>query len=106
MSSWLNQKYLNIHHNAAFLHLQEVVQRFLRCEEVVTIYEQSLQMEYPVSGVEETLSRCAVNFLLVGGSIGHARRVQIFRQLVGSKMAADFVDDVNKTVREKLLEVM
>ena len=84
---------------------QEVVQRFLRCEEVVAIYEKSLQRPYPVSGVEETLSRCAVNYLLVGSSIGHARRVQIFRQLVSSKMAVDFVDDINKTIREKLLEI-
>ena len=73
---------------------------------MVTIYEQSLQRDYPVSGVEETLSRCAVNYLLVGSSIGHARRVDIFRQLVGSKMAGDFVDDVSKTIREKLLEVL
>ena len=52
------------------------MQRFLRCEEVVAIYEQSLQREYPVSGLgsgEETLSRCAVNFLLVCGSVGHDR---------------------------------
>ena len=87
--------------------MQEVVQRFLRCEEVVTIYEQSLQREYPVSGVGgETLSRCAVNFLLVCGSVGHERRVEIFRRLVASKVAADFVDDVSKTIREKLLEVL
>ena len=61
-----------------------MVQRFLRCEEVVTIYEQSLQREYPVSGLGsgETLSRCAVNFLLVCGSVGHARRVEIFREAI------------------------
>ena len=86
------------------------MQRFLRCEEVVAIYEQSLQREYPVSGLgsggEETLSRCAVNFLLVCGSVGHERRVEIFRRLVASKVAGDFVDDVSKTIRERLLEVM
>ena len=73
---------------------------------MVAIYEQSLQKEYPVSGVEETLSRCALNYLLVGSSIGHARRVEIFRELLGSKLAGDFVDDVGKTIREKLLEVL
>ena len=36
----------------------------------------------------------------------HPRRVEIFRRLVASKVAGDFVDDVSKTIREKLLEVL
>jgi hypothetical protein len=84
---------------------QEVVQRFLRGEQVVAIYEKSLRGEYPVSGVEESLARCAVNYLLVGSGISHEQRIYVFGQLVRSQMALDFVDDVNKTVREKLLEV-
>lgn len=90
---------------------QEIVERCLDPDQVVCIYEHILQGEYPVredegDDYEETamLNTCAVSYLMVG-AFKHEVRVNIFRQLASSKMKTDFVDDIGKILRDKLLEV-
>ena len=82
---------------------REIVERCLLTDQVVLIYESSLQKEHPVQCVEESLSRCAVNYLLVG-AMDNMKRVEVFKELVASKMKGDFIDDVSKILKEKLSE--
>ena len=80
----------------------EIVKRCVRVDQVVEIYEASLQKEYRLSSVDENLNVCATSYILVG-HINNSIRAQVFDELMRSKMASDFLDDVNRTVREKLL---
>lgn len=72
-------------------------------DQVVEIYEASLQQEYLVKGTNESLNVCAIAYILVGHDINHETRAEVFDQLVKSKMSSDFIDDINRTIREKLL---
>lgn len=97
----LTDKYLLTDFNQSVSH--EIVRRCLATDEVVNIYEESLQKEYPVRGTDESLNVCATSYLLVG-DVQPTRRAAIFRQLLKSKMSSDFLDDVNTTIRSKLLQ--
>ncbi len=77
--------------------------RCLKVDQVVSIYEGSLRGNFQVSGCDDSLTACAVNYLLVG-AMRHRRRVSLFKELMSSKMASDFADDVSKALRAKLLE--
>ncbi len=86
----------------------EIVRRCFCADQVVNVYEKSLQHGGDYSclvgdDASETLAASAVNFLLVG-TMSNTRRVQIFAELVRSRMCADFVDDVGKVIRSRLLE--
>lgn len=81
----------------------EIVKRCMKLDQVVDIYEASLQHEYLVKGTNESLNVCAIAYILVGDDIKHETRAQVFDQLVKSKMSSDFIDDVSRTIREKLL---
>jgi len=87
---------------------EEVVRRCMDPGQVVRVYERSLQRRYPVtardSSAESSLAVCAVSYLLVG-TMSHARREELFRQLMASNMSSDFADDVAKTLRAQLLEI-
>ena len=78
-----------------------VVRQCLVADQVVGIYEKSLQSNYPVLGIDENLNICTTSFVLVG-NFAHQKRVSIFRELVASKMCSDFIDDVTKTITQKL----
>jgi hypothetical protein len=41
------------------------------------------------------------SFVLVG-NFRHQKRVELFRELVSSKMGPDFIDDISKTIAQKL----
>ena len=70
---------------------------------MVEIYRESLLKEYPIPGTEEKhLNVCATAYLLVG-HMGVKERGEVFRKLLTSKLATDFMYDVNKCVRENLL---
>jgi hypothetical protein len=97
----LTDKYLLTDFNQSVSY--EIVRRCLAIDQVVEIYEASLQKEYPVRGTDEKLNVCATSYLLVG-DICHDKRAEIFKELIQSKMASDFLDDVSRTVRAKLLQ--
>ncbi len=91
---------------------REVVRRCLKVEQVVGVYERSLRggqqgrtrlRQEQEQEEEEGLSACAVNYLLVG-AMSHSRRVQLFDQLLRSRMAADFADDVGRVLRRRLAD--
>lgn len=94
----LTDKYLLTEFNRSISY--EIVRRCMKVDQVVEIYEASLQNEYPV--MDESLNVCAISYLLVG-DIDHQKRAEIFAELIKSKMASDFMDDVNRILREKLL---
>ena len=50
---------------------------------------------------ENNLNACATAFLLVG-DVEPDVRAKVFQELVKSKMSTDFMDDVNRLVRQKL----
>ena len=97
----LTDQYLLPDFNESVCH--EIVQRCLLPDQVVEVYEKSLQSEYPVHGAEESLSKCAVNHLLVG-EMSLDKRASVYKALLSSGMNADFLDDLTKTLRGKLLE--
>ena len=80
----------------------EILKRCSKVSDVVEIYEASLVEEYPLKGTDSNLNACATSFILVG-DIGNCERTEIFDRLVKSKMANDFMEDINRAVREKLL---
>ena len=85
----------------------EIVRRCSKVDQVVEIYEASLHKEYPVSGIpENNLNLAVISFILVGQIEAETEtkqnRAEIFDKLMKSKMAAEFLDDVNRTVRQKL----
>ena len=102
----LTDKYLLTDFNESVSH--EIVRRCSRVDQVVEIYEASLHQEYPVKGIpDNNLNFAATSFILVGyidETEGEAKRnrPQIIHQLMKSKIAAEFLDDVNRTVRQKL----
>ena len=96
----LTDKYLLTEFNQSVFH--EIVRRCGRMDQVVDIYQESLLKEYLVPGAEEKqLNVCAILQLLVG-QMELKERGQVFRQLLTSKLSADFLEDVKQCVREKL----
>ena len=81
----------------------EIVRRCLKEDQVVEIYEASLKKEYPVGGTKDTLNMCTTSYLLVG-NVEPEVRSNVFQELMKSKMASDFLDDINRVVREKLTQ--
>ena len=78
----------------------------MRVDQVEEIYQESLLKEYPVPGTQEKhLNGCATAFLLVG-HMEVTKRGEVFRKLLTSKVATDFIYDINKCVRENLLMPM
>ena len=47
------------------------------------------------------LTSTLFSFVLVG-NFAHSKRVEIFRQLMTSQMSSDFIDDVTKSIAQKL----
>ena len=97
----LTDKYLLVDFNRVVS--AEIVRRCQKPDQVVQIYEASLQNEYPVGGTKDNLNVCATSYLLVG-DVEPEVRAEVFRQLMKSNMASDFLDDVNRIVREKLMQ--
>ena len=98
----LTDKYLLTEFNQSVFH--EIVRRCSRPDLVVDIYQESLLKEYLVPGVaaeEKQLNVCAIFQLLVG-QMELKERGQVFRQLLTSKLSADFLEDIRQCVREKL----
>ena len=98
----LTDKYLLTEFNQSVFH--EIVRRCCRPDLVVDIYQESLLKEYLVPGVaaeEKQLNVCAIFQLLVG-QMELKERGQVFRQLLTSKLSADFLEDIRQCVREKL----
>ena len=81
----------------------EIVRRCQRPDQVVQIYEASLQKEYPVGGTKDNLNVCSTSYLLVE-DVEPDVRTRVFRQLMKSNMASDFLDDINRIVRDKLMQ--
>ena len=100
----LTDKYLLTDFNESISH--EIVRSCSKVDQVVEIYEASLHKEYPVRGIQDNnLSLSAISFILVGEfdeKLVKTGRAEIFNQLMKSKMAAEFLDDVNRIVRQKL----
>ena len=100
----LTDKYLLTDFNESISH--EIVRSCSKVDQVVEIYEASLHKEYPVRGIQDNnLSLSAISFILVGEfdeKVVKTGRAGIFNQLMKSKMAAEFLDDVNRIVRQKL----
>jgi len=100
----LTDKYLLTDFNESISH--EIVRSCSKVDQVVEIYEASLHKEYPVRGIQDdNLSLSAISFILVGEfdeKVVKTGRAEIFNQLMKSKMAAEFLDDVNRIVRQKL----
>ncbi len=97
----LTDKYLLNDFNAFIS--AEIVRRCMNVQEVVTIYEASLQKEYPIKGLgqEDNLNLAATSYILVG-DMASEKRAEVFRELLKSRMASDFMDDVSRTIRSKL----
>ena len=56
---------------------------------------------HSIGDSENNLNACATAFLLVG-DVEPDVRAEVFQELVKSKMSTDFMDDVNRLVRQKL----
>ena len=85
----------------------EIVRRCSKVDQVVEIYEASLHKEYPASGIpDNNLNLAAISFILVGHIEAETEtkenRAKIFDEIMRSKVAAEFLDDINRTVRQKL----
>jgi len=99
----LSDKYLLPDLNLAVSHC--IIRRFVSGPDLVDLYRLALQKKYPVQcgGNPGTLAQATVCTLLVG-DMPTRDRVELFRKLVCSQLSGDFIDDVGKMLREKLLE--
>ena len=73
--------------------------------DLVELYRLALQKKYPVqcAGNPGTLAQSTVYTVLVG-DMPNRDRVDLVRRLVSSQLSGDFIDDVSKLLRGKLLE--
>jgi len=83
----------------------EIIRRCMVGDNIIEIYKHSLQKEYPVRSADVTLSGCTVSTVLVG-DMSTASRVRLVHLLMQSQLHQDFMDDVSKTIRGKLLQRM
>ena len=99
----LSDKYLLPDLNLAVSHC--IIRRFVTGPDLVDLYRLALQKKYPVQcgGNPGTLAQATVCTLLVG-DMPNKDRVLLVRKLVSSQLSGDFLDDVGKMIREKLLE--
>jgi hypothetical protein len=99
----LSDKYLLPDLNLAVSHC--IIRRFVSGPDLVDLYRLALQKKYPVQcgGNPGTLAQATVCTLLVG-EMPTRDRVELIRKLVCSPLSGDFIDDVGKMLREKLLE--
>jgi len=99
----LSDKYLLPDLNLAVSHC--IIRRFVSGPDLVDLYRLALQKKYPVQcgGNPGTLAQATVCTLLVG-DMPTRDRVELVRRLVCSQLSGDFIDDVGKMLREKLLE--
>ena len=99
----LSDKHLLHDLNLAVSHC--IIRRFVSGPDLVDLYRLSLEKKYPVQcgGNSGTLAQATVCTLLVG-DMPTRDRVELVRKLVCSQLSGDFIDDVGKMLREKLLE--
>jgi len=99
----LSDQYLLPDLNQAVSHC--IIKRFVSGPHLVELYRLALQKKYPVQcgGITATLAQATLCTLLVG-DMSTKDRVGLVMKLVSSDLAGDFLDDVGKMLREKLLE--
>ena len=99
----LSDKYLLSDLNMTVSHC--IIRRCVSGPDLVELYRLALQKKYPVQcgGNPGTLAQSTVCTLLVG-DMPTRDRVKLIKKLVCSELAGDFIDDVSKMLREKLLE--
>lgn len=99
----LSDQYLLPDLNQAVSHC--IIKRFVSGPHLVELYRLALQKKYPVQcgGIPGTLAKATLCTLLVG-DMPTRDRVGLVMKLVSSDLAGDFLDDVGKMLREKLLE--
>ena len=99
----LTDKYLLPDFNQSVSH--ETIKRCMKVDQVVDIYEASLEKEYHVQGTNDNLNVCATSYILVGDvDGGNDVRANVIDELIKSKVASDFLVDINRTIREKLMK--
>ena len=98
----LSDKYLLPDLNLLVSHC--IIRRCVSGPDLVELYRLALQKKYPVQcgGYQGTLSGATVCTLLVG-DMPSRERTTLFRKLSRSELSGDFIDDVSKMLREKLL---
>lgn len=77
--------------------------RCLRTSEVVSIYSRSLRGALTLVEEDQSLSDCAVSYLLVG-AMRHEVRTAAIKELLASEACGNFLDDVGRILRQKMLE--
>jgi len=99
----LSDQYLLPDLNQAVCH--SIIKRFVSGPHLVDLYRLALQKKYPITcgGIPSNLAQATLCTLLVG-DMATRDRVGLVRQLVSSELSGDFLDDVGKMLREKLLE--
>jgi len=99
----LSDQYLLPDLNQAVSHC--IIKRFVSGPHLVELYRLALQKKYPVKcgDTPSTLAQATVCTLLVG-DMSTKDRVGLVIKLITSQLVGDFLDDVGKTLRAKLLQ--